>query len=786
MSSLVIRNSLTKNKEPFRPWKEDSKLVTCYICGPTVYDSAHVGHARNYLSFDTIRRILEGYFGYEVELQMNVTDVDDKIIKKSKELKEDFRVISGRYEQEFWEDLDKLNCIFPTYVSRVTDYIPEIITFIERLVERGYAYEAEGSVYFDVQTFTQAGFKYGQLEPTSVGDTERLMEGEGSWASQQARLEKKSAGDFALWKKSQVDEPGWQSPWGYGRPGWHVECSAMASCIFGSHLDMHCGGEDLRFPHHENEIAQSEAYFEKDGWVKFFLHSGHLHIEGLKMSKSLKNFITIRSILERYTARQLRLFILQHHYTARMNYSEQGMQEAVNVERFFAEFFRNFFALEREWKKKTKMCRGQKYGENGLSSEFRKRKEEIHQALCDDFDTPLVIRSLQALVKTTNLYIQSETIEDIDSTLMTNIVRYITKILTILGLGRPSSEELGFGNEVPLQKYSNQEFVYGLIDIFVDSRDTIRGLLIPLLKQWQKGTALIEKDFSSWSVDRMFVCILIRTEKLWLLKDNEDLQAESRKLFATFMSQGSRETEQCLDKLLNLLVKHLESLLTTETQISQSSRVVSGLYCIKTVVFQSFESIFNLLDKLSVVKVSQDDLKSFLSYFSQFLETNDGSEAKQQLLVAAAKCLLRPYLQPTKCILEELDNIRDKKLIEYGIRIEDSSKGSRWKMEDPEELKKEMVAKEQQESAKLEEKKRKQEEAQKRLLEELDRGRVPPHEMFRQGNWQGHFSKYDADGIPTHDIENNEIPKSQRKKLMKEYEKQRKLHENYLRSLNKF
>ncbi|GJQ09008.1 hypothetical protein GpartN1_g799.t1 [Galdieria partita] len=809
MSSLVIRNSLTKKKELFRPWKEDSKSVTCYICGPTVYDSAHVGHARNYLSFDTIRRILEGYFGFEVELQMNVTDVDDKIIKKSKELQEDFCTLSGRYEREFWEDLDKLNCLPPTYITRVTDYIPEIINFIEKLVERGYAYEAGGSVYFDVQTFTQAGFKYGQLEQTSVGDIERLMEGEGSWASQQARLEKKSAGDFALWKRSQEDEPGWSSPWGYGRPGWHVECSTMASCIFGSHVDMHCGGEDLRFPHHENEIAQSEAYFEKNEWVKFFLHSGHLHIEGLKMSKSLKNFITIRSILERYTPRQLRLFILQHHYAARMNYSEQGMQEAVNVEKFFAEFFRNFFALEREYKKHGKFLGGRKFRESGLCMEFRKRKEEIHEAFCDDFDTPAVIRSLQALVKTTNLYIQTETNNDMDITLMRNIVRYVTKILTILGLGRPSSEESGFWDEVPLQKSSNEEFINGLIDIFVDLRDRIRGLLIPLLKQWQKKSFNAEMSRSDYDSESIFVCVLIHIiiflfriarffseeldacfesfkEKIWLLKDNEDLQAESKKLFVSFRSQQSHETEKCLDELLNLLVKDIESLLTTEMCISKTSGIVSGLYRIKTVVFQFVKWTFNFFQEFSVIKVSQEDLKSFLSHFLQFLETDEESEMKRQLLLATMEWLPRQFVHLAKCVVEELDDIRDKKLIEYGIRIEDSGKGSRWKIEDPEELKREMVAKAQQESAKLEEKKKRQEEAQKRLLEELNRGRVPPGEMFKQGDWQGHFSKYDADGVPTHDIENNEIPKSQRKKLIKEYEKQRKLHEKYLHSMNKF
>jgi len=760
-----------------------------------------VGHARNYLSFDTIRRILEGYFGYDVEVQMNITDVDDKIIKKSKELKEDFGVISARYEQEFWEDMDKLNCIPPNYITRVTDYIPEIISFIEKIIQKGYAYEAEGSVYFDTQAFTRAGFKYGKLEPTSVGDTERLMEGEGSWASQQSRSEKKSAGDFALWKKSQIDEPGWHSPWGYGRPGWHVECSAMASCISGSCLDMHCGGEDLRFPHHENELAQSAAYFEKDEWVKFFLHSGHLHIEGLKMSKSLKNFITIRSILERYTARQLRLFVLQHHYAARMNYSEQGMQEAVNVEKFFSEFFKNFFAVEREQKKKGIVCRRQKNGERecGLSLELKKRKEEIHEALCDDFDTPAVILSLQSLVRASNLYIQAEGVEYIDIMLVKDVVRYVTRLLTILGLGRPYSEELGFGDQVAIQKTSNQDFIYGLVDVFVESRDKIRELLIPLLKQWQKGSHLTKNGLS---LEHQFVCVIVDVcirmfhiasffskelsscfdslqEKMLLMKENEELETASRTLFVACRSLERFEIHNRLDTLLDMLVKHLDSILTTLMCNDYSLKVKEGLQYMKAGVMEFLESLLNLVYEFSVTEVSQDDLKSFFSCILQYLETKDRNEARQGLL-AALECLVRPYSRPIKCILEELDYVRDKKLIEYGIRIEDSVKGSRWKMEDPDELKKEILAKQQQEAAKREEKKKRQEEAQKKLLEELERGRLPPNEMFKQGEWEGQFSKYDSDGIPTHDIDNKEIPKSQRKKLMKEYEKQKKLHEKYL------
>lgn len=243
---------------------------------------------------------------------MNITDIDDKIIKKANEQGKSFDEVSRHYETEYFEDMKALHCELPEVITRVSEFVPEIIRFIEKIIQNGYAYEQNGSVYFDVAKYNDGEkHKYAKLEPTSVNDTALLQEAEGVLTAQ--ATDKKNACDFALWKKSKEGEPWWDSPWGQGRPGWHIECSAMAAEFFKEYpIDIHSGGIDLRFPHHDNEVAQSEAYYDCDSWITYFLHSGHLHIEGKKMSKSLKNFITIRHILETYNHRHIRFLFLLH------------------------------------------------------------------------------------------------------------------------------------------------------------------------------------------------------------------------------------------------------------------------------------------------------------------------------------------------------------------------------------------------------------------------------------------------------------------------------------------
>ena len=314
------------------------------MCGPTVYDHSHMGHAKTYMQSDILRRLMTDYFGYNVNLCMNITDVDDKIIIRANERGVKFDEISRHMENEFMKDCEALNIRLPTVITRVSEYIPEIVDFIQKIIENGFAYEANGSVYFNVIKYSESDdHTYAKLEPTSFGNMELIKEGEGALTAETVASEKINSQDFALWKKAKAAEPSWDSPWGKGRPGWHIECSAMAGAVFKEYpIDIHSGGIDLKFPHHDNEVAQSEAYYGCDNWVNHFWHTGHLHIAGKKMSKSLKNFTTIKQMLETYTAKQIRFMFLLHQWNIMMNYSpENSFPEAIVKEEQFNTFFKN-------------------------------------------------------------------------------------------------------------------------------------------------------------------------------------------------------------------------------------------------------------------------------------------------------------------------------------------------------------------------------------------------------------------------------------------------------------
>lgn len=306
-TGLVVNNSLCNKKVEFVTCK-GNKTINWYMCGPTVYDSPHLGHARTYLTFDIIRRILSNYFNYDVNLCMNITDIDDKIIKRSNEEKKNFNEFARHWENVFFQDMRSLNVMYPNYITRVSEYIPEIISFIKVILQKGYAYENNGSVYFDIEKYKEGGHMYAKLVPQDKNkNLDELQEAEGVLSKDNTN-EKKNKGDFALWKASKKDEPFWDSPWGKGRPGWHIECSVMNYSIFGKSLDIHSGGIDLKFPHHDNEIAQTEAHDESKQWINYFLHTGHLKIEGLKMSKSLKNFKKISDFINLYSPNAFRLY----------------------------------------------------------------------------------------------------------------------------------------------------------------------------------------------------------------------------------------------------------------------------------------------------------------------------------------------------------------------------------------------------------------------------------------------------------------------------------------------
>eukprot|EP01055_Gregarina_sp_Pseudo9_P005958 Gregarina_sp_Pseudo_9__5957@NODE_968_length_2021_cov_13_870838_g908_i0_p1_GENE_NODE_968_length_2021_cov_13_870838_g908_i0NODE_968_length_2021_cov_13_870838_g908_i0_p1_ORF_typecomplete_len650_score166_30tRNAsynt_1e/PF01406_19/5_2e128tRNAsynt_1e/PF01406_19/7_4e02tRNAsynt_1g/PF09334_11/0_0042tRNAsynt_1g/PF09334_11/2_5e05tRNAsynt_1/PF00133_22/2_9tRNAsynt_1/PF00133_22/2_2e08DALR_2/PF09190_11/5_5e08DALR_2/PF09190_11/8_9e03tRNAsynt_1f/PF01921_18/4_4e02tRNAsynt_1f/PF01921_18/0_005tRNAsynt_1d/PF00750_19/ len=394
---------------------------------------------------------MEDYFGYKVNMCMNITDIDDKIIGRAKELDVPFEQLSRFWENDFFVQMKKLRCRLPDVVTRVSEYVPQILTFIQGIIDNGFGYTSGGSVYFDISAFRKSDkHVYGRMEPWSVNDEGRVLEGEGALG---IVTEKRSPLDFALWKKAKEGEPSWDSPWGKGRPGWHIECSAMASDVLGFPLDIHSGGIDLRFPHHDNELAQTEANYDKGQWVNYFLHSGHLHIKGLKMSKSLKNFITISAMLEKYNARIIRLLALIHRWDQPMNYDPEGssMSEPIEIDRILSNFFQSMAQLLRrelkseegyasaadiDFAKLTGLNQPQQWEglEKDLMKEFEAVQRDVHEALCDNFNTPLAMDKLMALITAINVYVTTKNEKDLRAPLLYKLTTYIFGILRVFGL----------------------------------------------------------------------------------------------------------------------------------------------------------------------------------------------------------------------------------------------------------------------------------------------------------------------------------------------------------------
>ncbi|KAF8750887.1 tRNA synthetases class I (C) [Rhizoctonia solani] len=548
-----------------------------------------MGHARNYLTQDIIRRILTDYFGYDVHFVMNITDIDDKIIIRARQqhhldglststptitqelidtvqnawlaylhkqlvkgLEDKSLIISGQeesswakietlaqdptwvqagnmrdekffmhlkalrhhvaitsaqnnvgspsealitasapvlspyldalhlaspnaapipshltralsayWERAFMRDMDLLGVRRPDTLTRVTEYVPEIVAFVEKIVSRGWAYEAGGSVYFDVRAYDGVNGQdkdwkhmYAKLQPHSKNNTALLEEGEGALSNPES---KRSPADFALWKRSKPGEPEWPSPWGPGRPGWHIECSVMASAILGDGMDIHSGGIDLAFPHHDNELAQSEAYHDCQQWVNYFLHTGHLHIEGQKMSKSLKNFITVEDALKMYSSRQLRLAFLAQPWNAKMDFKESLILEVRSQETVF----NNFFALARALvsdeeaaaeKPSTEEPR-HNYGEaeTELSAFLAQTQHAYRVALCDSFNTPEAIQRVLELVSRTNIYVARGR-SRVNVGVVAHIARWVTEALRVFGLSGDTTGTIGGVQMVATQK----------------------------------------------------------------------------------------------------------------------------------------------------------------------------------------------------------------------------------------------------------------------------------------------------------------------------------------------
>ncbi|KAF7728406.1 hypothetical protein EC973_006214 [Apophysomyces ossiformis] len=363
-----------------------------------------------------------------------------------------FRELPAYWEDMYFKDMEALNVRAPDIQTRVSEYVPEIIEYVEKIIANNYAYVADGSVYFDTSRYDgHNGHHYAKLEPWSKGDTALIEDGEGSLG---AKLQgKRSPNDFALWKASKPGEPVWDSPWGQGRPGWHIECSVMASAVLGESMDIHSGGVDLAFPHHDNEIAQSEAYYDCKQWVNYFLHSGHLHVEGQKMSKSLKNFITIQEALQKYSARQLRLFFLRHQWDAKMDFKDSSMQETIQMETTMKNFFDNVKALI--YKIRGDGSRGaDELPDGSITHRFRDSEKEllallqqkqdaVHAALCDSINTPTAMDEIMGLINQTNKYMANGS-KAVNPHLLGKIAKWVTSTMKIFGVAEDGAE-IGFG-----------------------------------------------------------------------------------------------------------------------------------------------------------------------------------------------------------------------------------------------------------------------------------------------------------------------------------------------------
>lgn len=743
---LKVYNTLTKSKNEFVP--RNGRLVKWYNCGPTVYDASHMGHARNYVSQDILRRIMSDYFGYDVHFVMNITDIDNKIIDRARKthLLETFlkdntqltpeliaqaedawrlyvrtklaqglpeserpsegqedatwtrisqsitdagwkaeclkrsepfdmhataarrslaailtakdqltknttsqeaahtlineanevleelldqkykstvtdaslsRNLASYWEGRFFDDMARLHVRRPDNITRVTEYVPEIVAFVDKIIKNGYAYESAGSVYFDTQTFDASpNHFYAKLEPHSKGNRE---DDGGSKAVGQ-----RSASDFALWKASKPGEPCWESPWGHGRPGWHIECSVMASAIFGDNMDIHSGGTDLAFPHHDNEMAQSEAYHECPAWVNYFLHTGHLHIEGLKMSKSLKNFITIDEILERFTARQLRLSFLTTLWNAKLDFSEALMTGEV---RGIESQFNNFFTLVKALLSEAKA--------NGLQSDgyhhYEAQEAEVTKALyesqavfraalCDSFNTPVALNVLRDLVSKTNVYVNSRG-KQANLAVAEQVARWVGGMLRMFGLGEGEVDEIGWGQD-------------------------------------SQGAGAVNKD--------------------------------------------------------EVLMPYLRAM-------------------------SAFRD--------SVRKVAMDKSPSAL-----------------------------------KDILALCDRLRDADLVPLGVALDDQEDGKALvKLVPAEELIAAREAKRAAADAKAAKKAAVAAAEEEKRLQKLERGRLAPRDMFRPPQVaEGAYSQWQENGLPTHDGEGKELSKNQVKKAQKDYAAQEKLHQAFL------
>ncbi|NXL34706.1 SYCM protein, partial [Glaucidium brasilianum] len=463
-SGIVAYNSRSRSKEPLVLAAEG--VATWYSCGPTVYDQAHLGHACSYVRFDILRRIMTRFFGIEVIMVMGITDIDDKIIKKANEMNISPVALARIYEEDFKQDMAALKVLPPTVYMRVTDNIPQIISFIKAIIASGQAYAtSQGNVYFDVKSL---GKRYGVLT-TIYPDTE----------DEPVDTDKRHGKDFALWKAAKPQELSWTSPWGKGRPGWHIECSTISSAVFGKQLDIHTGGIDLAFPHHENEIAQCEVYHQCEQWGNYFLHSGHLHVKGSqeKMSKSLKNYITIKDFLKKFTSDQFRMFCLCSRYSSgkekthlfSVEFSDESMDNAKHLLQAVSSFIRDADA----YIKGQLVC--DTVREDVLWERLANTKVTVKAAFADDFDTSRAVAAIMDLIHHGNRQLKAVT-KDAGSprscVVYGTIISYIEGFFNVLGMS--------FGERQVTLGRDNSTVLSSVIEELVRFRAKVRHYALAL------------------------------------------------------------------------------------------------------------------------------------------------------------------------------------------------------------------------------------------------------------------------------------------------------------------
>ena len=432
---MKIYNTFTRTKEEFRPI--NSPNVTMYMCGPTVYNFFHIGNARSFIMADIVRRYLE-FKGYVVKFIMNITDVDDNIIKKSNAEKKSTTEISDFYTKAFLEDIKRLKIKTASVYPKATSHIPEMVEVIKELESKKFAYNIDGNVFYDVSKFSN----YGRLSGKNIKDLE-------SGSRVEVNEEKRNPLDFALWKKAKDGEPSWDSPWGKGRPGWHIECSAMSTKHLGKSIDIHAGGNDLIFPHHENEIAQSEACFEQQ-FVKYWMHFGFLNIQNEKMSKSLGNFFTMREVLEKYPAEAIRLFFTQTNYGGPLNFSDELLNSA---QRGYEKILNLSEKIKNEINLNNKSDVIPEFDEKKYYSEFEK-------VMDDDFNSPQAVAVIFDFIKAANKII-SENI-NIDSIFYSRLKKFLKDT---------AEDVLGIIYFNDMEEKTNNNFENELIELLIRIRE---------------------------------------------------------------------------------------------------------------------------------------------------------------------------------------------------------------------------------------------------------------------------------------------------------------------------